>query len=72
MEKFDKFEFKDVDWSKDYKKGTLIITTLENKPLDASLVKIFYYPTRPVVLSVKEQLAMYPVTDPAYVLVEGR
>jgi 4-amino-4-deoxy-L-arabinose transferase-like glycosyltransferase len=71
VQAFGKFEFRDVDWEKDNKKGTLIITTIDNGFKNASSLNVFYYPKRPVVLSVKNQLAMYPVTDVAYVLIEG-
>ena len=48
---FGKYEFKDVDWAKDYKKDTLIITTADQKPKDISSLKVFYYPKRPIVIT---------------------
>lgn len=71
VKSFGKYVFKDVDWTKDPGIRTLIVTSSNNKPNESRVVKTFYYPTRPVVLSIKEVLAQYPVTDPAYILVEG-
>ena len=67
---FGKYEFRAVDWSKDlqYPK-TLIITNKDNKPLSVPDLITFYYPERPVVLSIGQQLAQYPTTDVAYILV---
>jgi len=70
---FGKFEFRTVDWSKDYaKKKTLIITTQDKKPKEIPLFKAFFYPQRPVVLSVKQDIVQYPVTEIAYVVVESK
>lgn len=72
VKSFGKFEFKDIDWTSDYKNNrTLIVTTPDNKPKEVPPLKAFYFPTRPVVVSLKEQLFEYPVDDIAYVLVEG-
>lgn len=70
---FDKFIFKDVDWSKDIQKDkTLIVTSNDKKPKDITPVATFYYPKRPVVLSVGQNLIQYPVEDVAYVLIEKK
>lgn len=73
VQSFGKLEFKEVDWSKDYRQSrTLIVTTTDNKPKEVPPLKAFYFPTRPVVVSLKEELFEYPVSDIPYVLVEGR
>lgn len=73
VQSFGKFEFRDIDWTKDPKQSrTLIVTTPSNKPNEMPPLKTFYFPTRPVVVSLKEQIFEYPVTDIPYVLVEGK
>ncbi len=72
VKSFGKYQFKEVDWRKDYYKDkkTLIITTSDRKPDDVPPLKTFYYPRRPVVFSVKEKIMQYPIEEIAYVLVE--
>lgn len=68
--KFKKYEFRSVDWEKDLQQPkTLIITNKDNKPLSVPDLITFYYPERPVVLSVGQQLVQYPTSDVAYVLI---
>lgn len=72
VKSFGKYEFKEVDWGKDYenKKNVLIVTTPDLKPANVPPLKTFYYPRRPVVLSLKEKIFQYPIEEIAYVLVE--
>lgn len=71
VKKFGKYEFKEIDWSKDYKsKRVLIITTPDRKPLEVPPLRTFYYPKRPIVFSIKQELIQYPIEEIAYVLVE--
>lgn len=66
---FGKFEFRDIDWSKDLKEGTLIVTSIENKPEEVTAKELFFYPKRPVVFSMKEEIIQYPIEELAYVVV---
>jgi hypothetical protein len=69
---FDKYEYREINWNTDIKEpGNLIITSVQNKPDKVPPLISFYYPRRPVVFSVKEQIISYPVEDIAYVLVES-
>lgn len=70
--RFGKYEFRSVDWSKDLNEATLIVTAYENKPKNLSAFRVFRYPKRPVVISVKEKIAQYPVEEVAYVVIETR
>ena len=74
VKSFGKYEFKQVIWPYDYQnnKNTLIITTAEKKPNDIPLLKTFYYPLRPIVFSLKEQIVEYPIEEISYVLVETK
>lgn len=69
---FGKYEFKDVDWTKDYKSGTLIITTASQKPKEIPMLKTVYYPKRPVVIAKGQEILAYPIEEIAYVMVEGK
>jgi len=70
---FGKFEFRTIDWSKDYvKEKTLIITTQDRKPKEIRELKTFFYLERPVVLSIKQDIVQYPVEEIAYVVVESK
>lgn len=67
---FGKYTFKDVDWGKDYPASkTLYITNQDRKPKNASPIKVFNYPKRPVVVSVKQDILQYPVEETAYVVI---
>ncbi len=69
---FGKFTYKTMDWSMDYqKKNELILTTADRKPKDIPSLVSFYYPKRPVALSVNEEILQYPVEDVSYVLVKS-
>lgn len=69
---FGKIEFEDINWGHTTGNKTLIVTNKQNQPQGFRVVKIFDYPTRPVVISSKEQILSFPVTDNAYVLLEGK
>lgn len=72
VKSFGKYEFKDIT-SSDYKmKRTLIVTTIDQKPNNIPSLMTLYYPKRPVVLSVGQNIIQYPVKDTAYVLVETK
>lgn len=70
---FGKYSFKKIDWPLDsIRPRTLIITTLQNKPVEIPADRMFSYPIRPVALSLKEELKQFAVEEPAYVLVETK
>ena len=70
---FDNYEWKDIDWTKDMQnKNTLIVTSSNNVPSNVGILDRFFYPTVPIVLSVKEQILQYPSQEPAYVLIESK
>lgn len=66
---FGKYEFKDIDWVRDYQPRTLIITTTERKPNDVPPLASFAYPQRPIAFAVKQEVVSYQIQDFAYVLV---
>ncbi len=69
---FGKYRYKTMDWSKDYQKeNQLILTTADRKPKEIPALVSFYYPKRPVALSVNEEILQYPVEDTSYVLVKS-
>lgn len=68
---FGKFEFRAIDWSKDIKKKTLVVTTQEIKPKGIPALKEFFYPQRPVVLAIKQDIVQYPIEESAYVVVSA-
>lgn len=70
---FGKYEFRQIDPAKDYKKKRTLFITSENKrPRDIPISRAFYYPVRPVVLSVGQTIVQYPVQDIAYEVVEQK
>lgn len=73
VKSFRTFEFREIDWNKDYEqKNLLFITTVQRKPSEIKPLKTFSYPKRPVVLAVKQKIIQYPVEEVAYVLVESK
>lgn len=72
VKSFGKYEFKEIDWAKDLKEGVLIVTTAGNKPDEARELVKFTYPQRPIVISDKEKILEFPVTEDAYVIIESR
>lgn len=70
---FGKYEFRNIDWSKDYKeKNVMIISSVDNLPKEITPQKTFFYPLRPVVISLKQKIISYPVEEQAYALVETK
>ena len=69
---FGKYEFRDIDFGKDLDGKTLIVTDKENLPSGVAPARIFSYPTRPIVISVKENIRFFPITENAYVMVTGK
>jgi len=68
---FDKYSIKKIDWgSQNLMHKTLIVSTLQNVPNGASIIKTFYYPKRPVVIANGQEILQFPTEDVAYVLVE--
>lgn len=73
VKSFGKYEFRPIDWTKDYaQRNVLLITTDKEKPEKIPSLTSFYYPKRPVVLALKQEILQFPVNDVAYVLVETR
>jgi 4-amino-4-deoxy-L-arabinose transferase-like glycosyltransferase len=69
---FGNYEFRDINWDKDYKQpNNLIITNDNSKPSQIPSFKTFYYPTRPVVIPVGQNILQYPATDVSYMLVKS-
>ncbi len=68
---FGKYQFKDVDWGVDYgpEKKTLIITKPDRIPTNVTPLKTFYYPKKPVVFALKQEIVRYPIDEIAYVTV---
>lgn len=70
VESFGNVRIRQIDWSRDMQTPrTLIITTENRKPADVPPFKTFYYPRRPVVFAVKQEIVQYPVEEIAYVAV---
>ena len=68
--RFGKYEYKTIDWESDMKRpNTLIVTKSETIPKTITPITTFTYPTRPVVIAVKQELFQYPVVENAYSLV---
>lgn len=67
---FDKYEFREIDWDEDLDESTLYVTTPKNPPKNSSVVETIFYPTRPVVSAVGQEIIFYPVQDTAYVISE--
>lgn len=66
---FGKFEIKNISEADFRMPNTLIVTTAQNKPEFAPLLRTFYYPSRPVVFALNGEIISYPVEDIAYVAV---
>jgi len=69
---FGNYEFRDVNWDKDYNQTNALIITGTDKPSQIPAYKTFYYPTRPVVVSVGQNIYQYPTTDVAYTLIQSK
>ncbi len=73
VDKVGKYEFRKVDWGKELKgQKTLFITGSNNVPDNSTTVNLIFYPTRPVAIFFDRQIAQYPTTDTAYVLLTGK
>lgn len=73
VKSFGKFIYKDIDWDKDTKFAkTLIVTTPKQSTGDLPILMRFYYPQRPVVAAVGQDIMQYPVLDSAYVVLEAK
>ncbi len=71
VESFGKIHIRTIDWAQDIQKpGTLIITNAERVPSTLTADKTFYYPRRPVVFAVGQEIVQYPVEEIAYVAIE--
>lgn len=69
---FGKYVFKYIDWKNDGKaKDTLLITAKKDTHATAKAITSFYYPRKPLVLSVKEVLLQAPQTPIAYVVYDS-
>ncbi len=65
VESLGKYQFRKIDWSKDVKdKHNLLVAASSDVPANIHVIKTFYYPTRPVVLSLQNNIAQYPYTKP--------
>lgn len=68
--KIGKYEFRKIDWSHDARDSkTLFVTEPTNLPSHGIVLKTYYYPTRPVVISVQNTIAQYPYTEPIFSIV---
>lgn len=73
LRSFSKYEFRSIDWDKDIKlPNTLIITSADQKPITLPPLKAFYYPKRPVVIPIKQEIFQYPVQDISYVVISSQ
>lgn len=64
-----KYEFRKVDWNTELKNpDVLYITGKNNVPENINPLKVFTYPTRPVVLYYDRQIGQFPTTDVAYII----
>ncbi len=71
VQSFGKYEFREIDWSKDIQsKKTLIISRHDRKPDNVPPLMTFYYPMRPVAFAVGQNIVSYPIEEIAYVAVE--
>lgn len=67
VKSFGKYEFRRIDWQKDYQHGVLLIAkATEELPSNLRITKTFFYPTRPVVLVKNGEIFNYPVMEKAY------
>ncbi len=72
VQSFGKYQFKDINWGEDYHKGTLIITVPDRVPTNITPIQSFFYPQRPVAFALNQKVVSYPVSEVAYVAVEGK
>ena len=73
VKSFGEYEFREIDWSKDYSlRNTYLVTLPDKVPSNIQPVKIIYYPERPVVINVKQEIISYPVTEKAYAIIKSQ
>ncbi len=72
VKSFGKYQFKDINWTDDYHKGNIIITTADRIPPHVLPIKVFTYPRRPISLALNQEIVSYPVDEVAYVAIEGQ
>lgn len=69
---FGKYRYRSINWQEDLQKPRTLYITLEtSKPKEIPAVYTAYLPKRPVVISLKQELLQFPVTEPIYVAVEN-
>jgi 4-amino-4-deoxy-L-arabinose transferase-like glycosyltransferase len=67
---FDKYKFEKVEWKNSGKEKKLIITSGKDIPDDHKILKVFYYPERPVVIADGQKILQFPTKDIAYMVIE--
>jgi 4-amino-4-deoxy-L-arabinose transferase-like glycosyltransferase len=68
---FGKYSFEDVNWETVKKQQrTLIVTKSERLPSDIGISLTMYYPEKPIVAAVGQEILQFPAKDEAYVVVE--
>lgn len=64
------FRSEKINWDDELNvRDTLFVTEPDNLPRYTVKEKTFFYPTRPVVLSVENSISQYPYTQPVFVVV---
>lgn len=66
LEKLQKYEFREINWDQDRGLTNTIIVSSKDIPEDEKLIKVFKYPTKPVVMYVNGTNTKIDVTDTAY------
>lgn len=70
---FGKYEYREIDWAKDsINKDILIVAQPNSVPKELTPSKIFYYPEKPVVVAIKQQIYAYPTTQKAYAIITAK
>jgi len=71
VKSFGKYEYRTIDWGKEYPSPkTLFITSYDKRPQNLPIKKTFYLPTRYIVSVDKEQILQYPVREAEFVIIE--
>jgi hypothetical protein len=71
VKSFGKFEFRNIDWSSDLaQNNAIIITSLDKVPANVPTEKIFYFPTRPVVIPKGQEIIQFPTQDASYAVIK--
>lgn len=73
VKSFGKYEFNDIN-SNYYQPGEkiLFITSPDKKPDNSTYLETFYYPKRPIVFSVGQNIMQYPEQETAYAVFEKK